>query len=65
MLVPHLAGFVPQDEEVVTPAFWDLGIRLAYDFHLYKHYCLCLSGGVKNVLDQFQRDLDQGPLRDA
>lgn len=65
MLVSHLAGFVPQDEEVVTPAFWDLGIRLAYDFHLYKHYCLCLSGGVKNVLDQFQRDLDQGPLRDA
>lgn len=65
MLVPHLAGFVPQDEEVVTPAFWDLGIRLAYDLHLYKHYCLCLSGGVKNVLDQFQRDLDQGPLRDA
>lgn len=65
MLVPHLAGYVAQDEEVKTPAFWDLGIRLAYDIHLYKHYCLQVSVGVKNVLDQFQRDLDQGPDRDA
>ena len=65
MLMPHLAGFVAQDEEVLTPAFWDLGLRLAYDIHLYKHYCLELSAGVKNILDQYQRDLDQGPLRDA
>ena len=65
MLVPHLAGYVPADVEVLTPSFWDLGIRLAYDFHLYKHYCLQLSTGVKNILDQYQRDLDQGPLRDA
>ncbi len=65
MLVPHLAGYVAQDQETVTPSFWDLGIRLAYDIHLYKHYCLQLSAGVKNVLDQYQRDLDKGPLRDA
>ena len=65
MIVPHLAGYVAQDQETVTPSFWDLGIRLAYDLHLYKHYCLCLSAGVKNVLDQYQRDLDKGPLRDA
>ena len=65
MIVPHLAGFVAQDEETKTPAFWDMGIRLAYDIHLYKHYCLEVSGGVKNILDHFQRDLDQGPNRDA
>ena len=65
MIVPHLAGYVAQDQETVTPSFWDLGIRLAYDLHLYKHYCLELSAGVKNVLDQYQRDLDKGPLRDA
>ena len=40
-------------------------IRLAYDVHLYKHYCLEISCGVKNVLDQFQKDLDKGPYRDA
>ena len=65
MLVPHLAGYIPQDEETLTPSFWDLGIRLAYDIHLYKHYCLEISCGVKNILDQFQRDIDKGELRDA
>ena len=65
MLVPHLAGYIPQDRLEKTPSFWDLGIRLAYDIHLYKHYCLEISCGVKNVLDQFQKDLDRGELRDA
>ena len=65
MLVPHLAGFIPQDEEVTVPPFWDLGIRLAYDVHLYKHYCLEIACGVKNILDQFQRDIDRGENRDA
>ena len=65
MLVPHLAGYIAQDEETLTPSFWDLGIRLAYDVHLYKHYCLEISCGVKNVLDQFQKNLDKGPYRDA
>ena len=65
MIVPHLAGYVPQDEEVKTPSFWDFGIRLAYDVHLYKHYCLEISAGVKNILDQYQRDIDKGEFRDA
>ena len=52
-------------EEVKTSVFWDMGIRLAYDIHLYKHYCLEVSGGVKNVLDMYQRDLDKGENRDA
>lgn len=65
MLVPHFAGYIAADEEVLTPAFWDLGIRLAYDVHLYKHYCLQISVGVKNLLDQYQRDLDKGANRDA
>ena len=65
MIVPHLAGYIPRDDETRTPGFWDLGIRLAYDVHLYKHYCLEISCGVKNILDQFQRDLDKGEFRDA
>jgi outer membrane receptor for ferrienterochelin and colicins len=65
MLMPHLAGYVPVDEEVLTPAFWDLGIRLAYDVHLYKQYCLEISCGIKNILDQYQTDIDQGVNRDA
>lgn len=65
MIVPHLAGYIPKDEETLAPSFWDLGIRLAYDVHLYKHYCLEISAGVKNILDQFQRDIDKGEFRDA
>lgn len=65
MLVPHLAGYIDHDEETQTPAFWDLGLRLAYDIHLHKHYCLEISAGVKNILDQFQRDMDRGENRDA
>ncbi len=65
MLVPHLAGYIAQDEEVKTPAFWDLSLRLAYDVHLYKHYCLEISCGIKNVLDQYQKDIDKGEKRDA
>ena len=65
MLIPHFAGYVPEDVEVKTPSFFDLGIRLAYDIHLYKHYCLEVSCGVKNILDQYQRDIDKGKDRDA
>ena len=65
MLIPHLAGYIPQDEVTTSPVFWDMSIRLAYDIHLYKHYCLEISGGVKNVLDHFQKDLELGPNRDA
>lgn len=65
MLVPHLAGYIAEDEQTLTPTFWDFGIRLAYDVHLYKHYCLEISGGIKNILDQFQRDIDKGENRDA
>jgi outer membrane receptor for ferrienterochelin and colicins len=64
-IVPHLAGYIPKDEETLAPSFWDLGIRLAYDVHLYKHYCLEISAGVKNIFDQFQRDIDKGEFRDA
>lgn len=65
MLVQHYAGFVAQDSETVTPSFWDLNLRVAYDFALTHNITLQLSAGVKNILDAFQKDLDQGPLRDA
>ena len=65
MIVPHLAGYIAEDTEVKTPVFFEMGIRLAYDIHLYKHYCLEVSAGVKNLLDAYQRDLDKGPDRDA
>ena len=36
-------------EAVKTPKFLDLGVKLAYDFKLYKTVDLQLSGGVQNI----------------
>jgi outer membrane receptor for ferrienterochelin and colicins len=65
MLVQHYAGYVEKDEEVNTDRFFEMGMKLAYEFHLYKHYRLELSCGVKNMFNQFQRDIDKGMNRDA
>ena len=65
MLVQHFAGYVPEDEEVTTPTFFEWDIKLCYDIPLYKHYTLEINAGVKNILDQFQSDLDKGMDRYA
>lgn len=65
MLVPHYAGYIANDSETITRSFWDIGIRLSYDFTLSSQIKLQINGGVKNILDSFQPDLDRGPSRDA
>ena len=65
MLVPHFAGYIEQDREVWTPQFFDAGLRVAYEFQLTPLLRLRISGGVRNIFDQFQKDLDVGPLRDS
>ena len=65
MLVQHFAGYIAEDAEVETPSFFDIGIKLNYGFELSPSLDLDFSIGVKNVLDQFQKDLDKGNLRDA
>lgn len=65
MLVQHFAGYVPEDEEVEIPVFFEWDVKLCYDIPLYKHYTLEVNAGVKNLLDHFQRDIDQGMDRDA
>lgn len=65
MLVQHFAGYIPEDEEVTTPTFFEWDFKLCYDIPIYKHCTLEINVGVKNILDHFQRDLDQGKDRDA
>ncbi|MDY4512493.1 MAG: TonB-dependent receptor [Paludibacteraceae bacterium] len=65
MLVQHYAGYVADDVEVTTPVFCELGVKLSYEIPLYKNKILEVNGGVKNLLDHYQRDLDQGASRDA
>lgn len=65
MLVPHYAGYIKNDTQTLTPDFWDLGLRAAYDIRLSDQMKLQVSCGVKNVLDAFQEDVDSGVMRDA
>ena len=65
MLYPHYEGYIEKDAEKWTPSFFDAGLRLAYDFQITNQFSLQISSGMKNIFDQFQKDIDEGPLRDA
>lgn len=65
MLVQHAAGYVPQDTERITPSFFDMGFKLSYDVKLTDALTVNLFGGMKNILDHFQEDIDKGPLKDG
>lgn len=65
MLVQHLAGYIPMDKAVQTPDFFDMNIKLAYDFHIYKDINLEVNAGVQNIFEAYQSDFDQGRKRDS
>ena len=65
MLVQHFAGYVPEDCEEKTPDFFDMTLKVAYDFKLYKSVTLQLNAGVQNIFDAYQDDFDKGADRDA
>ena len=65
MLIQHFAGYVAEDEEVLSPTFFDMGIKLAYEVPLYRLYSLEINAGVKNIFNSFQQDIDKGIDRDA
>ena len=65
MLVQHYAGVIPTDAEVVTPTFFDMGIKISYDIPIYRLYSLQINVGVKNIFNAYQKDIDKGVYRDA
>ena len=65
MLVPHSAGYIETDRNEVTPCFWDMGVRIAYDVKLTQAISMEIFGGVKNILNSFQSDIDRGAFRDS
>ena len=76
MHVPHFAPtaeipvdfpftYIKQDELVHTPDFFDFNTKLNYTFVLGEHLKLQLNGGVQNLFNAFQRDLDKGTYRDS
>lgn len=70
MLVQHAAyttinGIEMPDSEVVTPSFWDFGLKVGYTFNLSQLIKLEINAGIKNIFDSYQRDLDIGAGRDS
>ena len=65
MLVQHFAGYIAQDEEVETPQFFDMGVKVSYDFKVANNSVLQFNAGVKNIFNSYQNDFDKGANRDA
>lgn len=72
MWMQHAAGglrpdgtLVASDELVHTDPFFDLGVKLSYDIKLWKSLGLQINAGVRNILNSYQKDFDQGPDRDS
>ena len=53
------------DEDIWTQDFFDLGLKVDYDFNIVKNTILQLNGGVQNIFNSFQKDFDVGDTRDA
>ena len=68
MLVPYFGPKLSELEQadgilVHTDDFYDLGVKLRYEFALGSTK-IAVSGGMKNVLNAYQKDFDQGEYRD-
>ena len=51
MLVPHepVPGFLENPITVNTKDFFDIGLKAAYDFKLYKSMNLQVNAGIQNI----------------
>ena len=72
MYVEHFAGgmlpdgsTLEQDRIERTNPFFDLGLKLSYDFKIWKTLGLQINAGVRNILNSYQRDFDRGANRDS
>ncbi len=65
MLVEHRAGYIEKDRADKTPDFWEMNLKVSYDFTVYKDIILQVNAGVQNLFNAYQKDFDQGKLRDS
>ncbi len=65
MLMQHYAEQMEGDEEVWTPAFFDLNAKITYSFTLSAATKLQLNTGIQNIFNSYQTDFDKGETRDA
>ena len=72
MYVEHYAGGILPDGSTLeedrierTTPFFDLGVKLAYDFKIWKTIGLQVNAGVRNILNSYQKDFDRFENRDS
>ena len=72
MYVEHYAGGMLPDGSTLeedriehTNPFFDLGLKLAYDFKIWKSIGLQVNAGVRNILNSYQNDFDRYENRDS
>lgn len=71
MYVPHEAGFGVEGVDSFskknvtehTPSFFELNLRVSYDFNIYNDNKLQLNAGVQNIFNSYQKDFDTGAGR--
>lgn len=65
MLVEHHKGYISENRTEKTRKFMDVGLKVGYDFKLYKSINLQVNAGVQNLFNAYQDDFDQGADRDS
>ena len=66
MTVQHLVGSgTDVDRAVNTPAFFDMGLKINYTWRIINRINLTASVGMQNIFNSYQKDFDQGYLRDS
>ena len=65
MKVPHYAGYIEEDRLETTQSFWVVNLKLQKAINITEDYLVSIFGGVFNVLNSYQKDLDKGVDRDS
>ncbi len=65
MKAPHYAGFIEADRLETTPSFVTVDASVAYPLYAAGQRRLVLTVAGKNLGNAYQRDIDQGLLRDS
>ncbi|MGN0092605.1 MAG: TonB-dependent receptor domain-containing protein [Alistipes sp.] len=65
MLVEHHSGYIEENRTEKTKGFMDVGLKVSYDFNLYKSIKLQLHAGLQNICNSYQSDFDKGADRDS
>ena len=65
MKAPHYAGYITEDRLDITKPFWDLNLRIKKALNISESDKISIFLGIYNLLDSYQKDLDEGSNRDS